>query len=352
MKPGRLFLLFMLLLIGVIIYVNKCTNEKTEASGNTKSMQQPMIVQGILASAQDIEEKIYASGTLLANEEVELRNEVAGKITSILFKEGTRVKKGDLLITLFDDDLIAQRKKLELQKDIYKKTEERQRDLLSINGISQQEYELSQNQMMTVDADLSLINSQLSKTKIRAPFDGIIGLKNVSTGSYIAINTLIASVQEIDPVKLEFTIPERYRPTIDENTEIEFTTESSEGTFKGKIYAIEPKINLQTRTVKVRAISPNREMKLFPGAFASIQVPLKKISNAILVPTQTLIPELRGQKIYVARNGKAEKLSVETGLRNDSSIQITSGIVEGDTILTTGLMQMRPGSPVKVKVIK
>ena len=349
MKIGRILLILCIIILGIIIYLNKFRGDHTEASPQNKSSQ-PMMVSGIIVTTQDIEDKIFASGTLLAREEVEIRNEVAGRITSILFKEGTKIKKGELLLTLYDDDLIAQQKKLQLQKDVFQKTEERQKDLLSVNGISQQEYELSQNQLMTMNADLELVNSEISKTRIRAPFNGVIGLKTVSPGAYVAPNTRIATIQSVDSVKLEFTVPERYRSLINDGTEISFTTESSEGVFTGKIYAFEPKIDLQTRSVVVRAICSNKDLKLFPGSFANIEIPLKKISKAILVPTHALIPELKSQKLFISKNGKAEKVSVDTGVRNDSAIQITSGIQEGDTVLITGLMQMKPGIPVKVNI--
>lgn len=350
MKTGRILLFFGLLLAGIVIYVNKCHNNQTEVKTQNQKAQQPMMVDGIVVTTQAVEDNIYASGTLIANEEVEIRNEIPGRITAILFKEGTKVRKGDLLLTLYDSDLLAQLKKLQLQRDVAQKTEERQKDLLDVSGISKQDYELSLNQLLTINADIDLIQSHLSKTRIEAPFDGIIGLKTVSTGAYLAINTRIATIQAVDPLKLEFALPERYRSMIRDNTQVNFTTESSEGIFEGKIYAFEPKIDLQTRSVLVRAMCSNNDFKLFPGAFAHVEIPLKKIEKAILIPTQALIPELKGQKIFITKNGKAEKVDVITGIRNDSAIQITSGITEGDTVLITGIMQMRQGMPLQVNV--
>ena len=350
MKTGRILLFSGILLIGIVIYINKFYNKQANSNSQNQNVQSPMVVSGVVITSQSIEDKIYASGTLLANEEVELRNEIPGRITSILFKEGAIVKKGELLLTLYDDDLLAQLKKLQLQKDIAQRSEERQKDLLTVNGISKQDYEFSLNQLLTINSDIDLIRSNLSKTHITAPFDGIIGLKSVSTGAFLSSNTRIATMQAVDPIKLEFAVPERYRSMISDSTTINFTTESSEGIFEGKIYAFEPKIDLQTRSVLVRAICSNTDFKLFPGAFAQIEIPLKKIERAILIPTQALIPELKSQKVYITKNGKADKVNVTTGMRNDSSIQITNGINEGDTVVLTGLMQMRPGMPVKVNV--
>lgn len=350
MRIGRILIFLGLLLIGIVIYVNKFHNKQSEVNTQNQKMPPPMSVSGIVVSSQTIEDKIFSSGSLIAKDEVEIRNEISGKITSILFKEGTRVRKGETLLTLYNSDLLAQLKKLQLQKDVAQKTEERQKDLLVINGISKQDYELSQNQLLTILADIDLVKSNLSKTRIEVPFDGIIGLKTVSTGAFLASNTRIASIQSINPIKLEFAIPERYRSMISDTTSINFTTESSEGIFKGKIYAFEPKIDLQTRSVLVRALCSNDQLKLFPGAFVHVEIPLKKIEKAILIPTQALIPELKGQKVFITKNGKAEKVAVETGIRNDSTIQIKAGLTEGDTVLITGLMQMRQGMPLKVDI--
>jgi membrane fusion protein (multidrug efflux system) len=353
MKPGRILLILGVIIIGIIIYLNKCNKEDGPSVNQNKGNQpQAMMVNGLVISAEPIEDKIYASGTLLANDEVEIKNEIPGRVTSILFKEGKKVSKGELLVTLYDEDLKAQLKKLQLQKELAQKTDERQKDLLEINGISQQDYDLSYNQLQSINADIEILESELSKTKIRAPFDGIIGLRTVSAGAFLSVNTKIVTMQALDPMKLEFSIPERYRTLLNDNAEIKFTTESSEGFFTGTIYAFEPKIDLQTRSVIVRALCSNKDLKLFPGAFAHVEIPLKKIDNAILIPTQALIPELKGQKVFITKGGKAEKVDVETGVRNDTSIQITKGIQVGDTILISGLMQVRPGTPLKVSINK
>jgi membrane fusion protein (multidrug efflux system) len=349
LKTGRIILIAAILLIGAVIYFNKFGNDKQKGPQQPQGPQ-ALNVNGVVVSYQRLEDNIFSSGTLLANDEVEIRNEIAGRITSLLFKEGTRVKKGELLLTIYDEDLTAQLRKLESQKAIAQKTVNRQEDLMKVNGISQQEYELSQNELSSIQADIDLIQSQLSKTKIRAPFDGIIGLRSVSIGAYLPINSHIATIQAIDPLKVEFSVPEKYRLMISDTGTIHFTTESAEGTFTGKIFAFEPKIDLQTRSVQVRALVRNEGLKLFPGAFVHITIPLKQLDKAILIPTQSLVPEIRGEKVFVVRKDSAIKVDVETGVRNDSMVQVTSGVNEGDTVLTTGIMQVRPGTKLKIKV--
>jgi membrane fusion protein, multidrug efflux system len=352
MKAGKWLIILFILIIAVIIYVNKISKlEKKESSAASKAKIISMKVSGIIVSQREIEDKIYSSGTVLANEEVEVRNEIAGKIIKLNFKEGSHVRKGDLLVKLFDEDLRAQLRKLQLQKELAQKSESRQKDLLTANGISQQEYELAQNELFSVEADIDLLKSQLKKTEITAPFDGTIGLKTVSEGAFLAANTRIATIQDIDPLKLEFSIPEKYRNRVNNNSEIEFRTSAADSSFTGRIYAFEPKVDLETRSVLVRALSPNRSNKIFPGAFARVTISLQKIDNALMVPTQSLIPDVRGESVFMVSDGKAKKVRVETGLRNDTSVLVVSGIANGDTIITTGMMQLRPDMPVQVNIL-
>jgi membrane fusion protein, multidrug efflux system len=352
MKTGRILLLLALVLIGITIYFKKCSNKNNENKSDATKGKQALNVNAVVVSPGPLDYKIYSSGTILANEEVQLRNEVSGRIISINFKEGTKVSKGDLLVKLFDDDLKAQLRKLMLQKELAEKTEVRQKDLLSANGISQQDYEIALNNLNSINADIDLIRSQISKTEIRAPFDGNIGLKSVSLGAYLAANTIIASIQDIDPLKIEFTVPERFKDQIKDNSEISFTSESAEGIFNGKIYAFEPRLDVSSRSFLVRAICPNSDHRIFPGAFAHVTIPLKRISDAVLIPTQAVIPELKGQSVYISKNGIANKVMVETGVRTDSVIQITEGIHDGDTVLITGMMQVRPNTPLRITVVQ
>ena len=352
MKPGRILLLLAIVLIAVVIYVNKCSNGKNQMnpSGGPGKSSAPLSVSGVIVSALPLDDQIYATGTLLSNNEVELRNEIPGRIVKLGFQEGTTVRKGDLLVKIDDDDLQAQLKKSEVDKQLAEKNEIRQKDLLDIQGISQQEYDLALNSLNKIKADIDQIRAQISKTEIRAPFNGVVGLRTVSEGSFISANTRIATLQEVDPMKLEFSIPEKYFSTLGMNTEVHFTVESAKGKFKGKVYAYEPKIDLATRSLTLRAICPNPHHDLIPGALAKIDVPLSRIENAILIPTQSVIPELKGYKVYTVKNGKAKPMKVRLGLRNDSTVQITEGLNEGDTVLTTGIMQMRPDMLINVKV--
>jgi len=235
--------------------------------------------------------------------------------------------------------------------ELAKIQEERQRKLLDKGGISQSEYDAAFNQLNVLQAEKKLINAQIDKTEIRAPFSGIIGLKFVSDGSYISPSTQIASLLDINPVKIDFSVPERYYPNIEEGNPVYFSVQGSNKNYKGEIYAIEPKIDSETRTLQIRAISPNKNNKLLPGAFADIELVLENIDNALLIPTISLIPQIDGNHVFVYDNGQIRKQNVKTGVRRERYIQITEGLSAGDTVLTTGLLQVKPGMKVTLDQI-
>ncbi|MEJ2504672.1 MAG: efflux RND transporter periplasmic adaptor subunit, partial [Ignavibacteriaceae bacterium] len=255
---------------------------------------------------------------------------------------------GDLLVKINDADLQAQlqsaKSRLELQKD----TEYRQKQLLEKEAISQEDYDMTANQLQVNQAEVELIKAQIDKTEIRAPFSGIVGLKNVSEGSFVNNSTIIASLQNINPIKIDFSIPERHSSMVEVGDEINFTISGNNKKYIGKVYAIEPKIDPVTRTLQIRALCSNTGREILPGSFASVELVLKKIENAILVPSEALIPDIQGQKVFVYRNGIATPQQVETGIRTDKTVQLTSGVSEGDTIITSGMLQLRPGAPVKI----
>lgn len=296
--------------------------------------------------------EITASGTIKANEEVQLQTELAGKITELNFKEGSKVTKGQLLIKINDADLQAQYKKLKLQYALADERMQRQEQLLAIKGISQEDFDIAQNQHNTIKADMDFATAQIAKTEIRAPFNGVIGLKSISEGAYVTPNTIIANIQQIDPVKIDFSVPERYASLVKQNDTVIFTIDGNKEKHIGKVFAIDPKIDITNRTLQIRAICPNSKNDIFPGAFARVQLVLSDVNNAIMIPTEAIIPDIKGEKVYYLKNGRAEFVIVETGLRTASTIQITKGLAIGDTVITTGIMQLKPGALVNITDLK
>jgi membrane fusion protein (multidrug efflux system) len=309
-----------------------------------------LTVNGVVIEPEELENIVRSSGTVLASESVDLVAEAAGRIERISFQEGARVQKDQLLVKINDDDLQAQLKKTELQIKLAVEQEKRQKQLFEINGISKEQYDIAVNQVNTLKADKENLVASIRKREIRAPFEGRIGLRYVSEGSYVSSTTRIASIQKISLLKVDFSIPEKYADKVAVGDAVQFNSEETKQKFTGKLYAIEPKIDAATRTLQLRALCDNRSETIFPGAYVQIELKLKKTDNALMVPTQAVIPVLKGQTVFITRGGSAVSVPVKTGTRTASSIQILEGISVGDTVITTGLMQLRPGMPVKVAV--
>ncbi|MFQ5650688.1 MAG: efflux RND transporter periplasmic adaptor subunit [bacterium] len=300
---------------------------------------------------EKLNNKIFSTGTILANEEVELKSEISGRITEIHLNEGARVSSGELLVKINDTELQAQLLKAHYQKKLAEDKEERGRKQLEIEAISQEDYDVILNELNTEKAEIQLIKAQIDKTEIRAPFDGVVGLRHVSKGSYISPNTKIANLLDINPVKIDFVIPEKYVNLVQPGDKIAFKIQGFDEQFEGAVYAIEPRIDPATRTLRLRAISPNKEGKVLPGAFAEVKLVLDEITDALMIPTAALVPELRGQKVFLLAHGKASPQKVTIGIRTENKIQITSGIAPGDTVITSGILQLRPGAEVKISEI-
>lgn len=301
-------------------------------------------VSGFLIKPVLMNELILVPGTLSPDEEVELSFETSGKIVGINFTEGTRVKKGDLLAKINDKPLQAQLQKLQAQQKLVEEKEFRQRSLLDKDAISQESYDQIVTELQTIQADINLIKARISETELRAPFDGIIGLRYLSEGSYATPATKIARLVKMSPIKLEFSIPEKYADEVNIGFPVMFTVD--EKNYNAKVYAIDPKIDPGTRTIVIRAMYPNSREELKSGRYADVTLRLSQIENAIAIPSESLIPEMEGEMVYVYRNGKAEGTKVQTGLRTESLIQITDGLKFGDTLIVTGILQLRESLPV------
>lgn len=297
---------------------------------------------------ESIDDRIFTSGSILADEEVELSAEASGIVTEIFIDEGSYVEEGELLLKINDSELQAEKQRATFRLALAEQREERQKRLLERGGISQDDYDATLNEVNVIRSELDLINARINQREIRAPFSGRIGLKYVSEGSYISPNSRIATLQALDRVKIDFSVPERYMARVTEGDKINFTVQGIDSTFSGEVYAIEPRINRETRTIQLRARSENEGHILFPGAFTNITLILDSIEDALMVPTISLIPELNSQKLYVVQNDEVSEIRVQTGIRTSKKVQITEGVAVGDTVLTTGLLQVNPGMKVNI----
>lgn len=305
-------------------------------------------VEALVIHPQPLENKIVTTGTLMANEEVELRPEIDGRVTGVYFDEGGPVKKGELLLKINDRELQADLKSKQLEEKLAADDESRKRALVDINGISREEYDKALNNLNMIKAEREVIESQIAETEMFAPFDGVIGLRYVSEGGYVTTNTLVATMQDLDPMKVEFSVPERYASKLTAGSKVAVQVGDAENPYIGQIYAVESKIDPTTRTLKARATIPNPDSKLIPGSFAKVEITLERIPDALVIPTEAVVPELNGEKVYVCENGKARSQTVTTGIRTDKNIEVTQGLHANDTLIVTGLLQLSDGSAVQI----
>lgn len=350
MKVKYIVYALIILGLGTLIFYRISTNNPDEKPQDAK--KSATVVYGKVLTPQEFADNLSLSGTLEANEQIDLRSEVSGVVQQINFEEGSFVTKGQLLVKVNDIELRAQLGQVQTAQSLSSENARRARLLLEKEAISQEEFDIASADYKTSQAEVQLIQAQLSKTIIRAPFSGKIGLRSISRGSYISPTTLIAQLVNTEQLKITFSIPEKYAQTIKLNQKLTFTTSGSKQVYNASIYAIEPSIEIESRTLKIRAIAQNSDGKLIPGTFANVILPLEKLNNALLVPTEALIPIQNGKKIFVSENGKAKEIIVETGARTDKDILITSGLKAGDTILTSGVMSLKNGSPVSVRFQK
>jgi len=359
-KKNKLIITILLIIVAAVIILYPkikplmATKQKGPASSGQSTGRSPGAVQGrqvlnvsgFLIQPQKLSDLYNSTGTLRPDEEVELAFETSGKIVGINFTEGTRVKKGDLLAKINDKPLQAQLEKLTAQKKLTEEKEFRQRSLLDKDAISQESYDQIVTELQTIQADINLVLARISETELRAPFDGIIGLRYVSEGSYTNPSTKIARLVKISPIKLEFSIPERYANQVHIGFPVTFTVDGTNNVFNAVVYAIDPQIEETTRTIVIRALYPNKNEELKSGRYASVTLLLSQIDNAIAIPSEAVIPEMEGEKVFVYRKGKASSVKVVTGLRTESLVQIVDGLKFGDTLLTTGILQLRHNLPV------
>ena len=310
------------------------------------SQRPPVRAEGMTIATSVLLNNIEIPGTIVANEATEIRPEVAGLITGIYFKEGSYVSRGAMLFKLNDADLQAQLRKLQVQQRIARQNENRSAELLKIGGISRQDYDATVLQTSNTAADIAIIQTQIAKTAVRAPFSGKVGFRMVSKGAYVSPSTVLTTMSQTSDLKIDFTVPEKYIPQVKAGQFVNFTIEGTEKKYTGRIIATESNVMQNTRTLQVRAAVQGDAAGLTPGGFAKVTLNFEPDPDAIVIPTQAVLPQARGKKVYVYQNGVAKFVDVETGIRDSATIQITKGLTVGDTVLLTGLLSLREGGKV------
>lgn len=349
------YIVYALLIIGFggfITYRITANKAKSEDPKGKDGKGKPMIVAGIIAKTVTFDNNLSLSGSVEANEQVQIRSEVSGIVEGIYFKEGSNVTKGQVLFKVNDSELRAQLRQAKTKQSLASENERRAKLLFQKEAISQEEYDISNADFRSSQAQSQLIMAQITKTSIKAPFSGKIGLRSISPGTYISPTILVANLVNTSQVKITFSIPEKYATQVKQNSNLTFTVSGSEKKYLATIYAIEPGVDINTRTLQVRAIADNKNGQLLPGSYANVALPLDKIKDAIVVPTEAIIPIQNGKKVFISENGKAKEVLIETATRTDASIIVLSGLKAGDTIVTSGVMSLKADAPIKVNVKK
>ncbi len=349
------YIIYTLLIVGIgafVFYRISENKKKTEGGGKDGGKKGPVAVTGMILTPQPFSDNLSLTGTLEANESIDIRSEISGVVEDIMFSEGATVAKGQVLFKVNDVELRAQLAQMKSAEALASENARRARLLLEKEAISQEEADVASADYKSAKAQSQLITAQLTKTVVRAPFSGKVGLRYISKGTYVTASTPIAKLVNTSQLKITFSIPEKYAGQMKSGSVIDFTVAGSRDKYTAKIYAIEPEIDVTTRTLKLRAIADNKEGKLLPGTFASVNLPLEKINDALLVPSEALIPIQNGKKIFVSDHGKAKEVKVETGSRTDKDVLLLSGVKAGDTVLVSGVMSLKDESPVKIKLIQ
>jgi membrane fusion protein (multidrug efflux system) len=348
MFAKRIVKLFLIIPLTVIL--SQCHSAATNKITPNRQFSN-LKVEGIIVKPTILDQTITISGTLKPFEETVLKPEVAGRVVKINLAEGGFVKKGTLLIKLFDGDLQAQLQKSEAQMQVVQQTQTRQSELMKVNGISQSDYDQTVLQINSIKADIAVLIVQINKTEVRAPFDGTIGLRNVSIGAQVTTATELATIRDVQHLKIDFSVAEKYSAEIKTGMKLKFTVQGDESKYVATVMATEQGIESDYRTLNVRAIVEDRVASLIPGAFATVELRLSENKNALMVPTQAVIPQERSKQLIVARHGKANFVTVITDIRNASSVEVVSGIKPGDTVVTTGVLFLKQGAALKFSKI-
>jgi len=339
------------LFFGCLIIAGFYSCKDKSRSAKTPKTNPPTIVDVILATPEPMSNVIEANGTVVANEYVELHPEVSGRLTYLKVAEGNHVAQGTVIAKINDADLRAQLNKSKVQLDLAETTVSRYKQLLDVNGINQSDYDLAVNQVNGYKADIQYTESLIDKTVIRAPFTGVAGLRQVSPGAYVTPATVIATLQQVSQVKIDFTLPEAYGNIIKTGMLIDIALDvNATKKEKASIVAMEPGANTETRNIKVRAVLQNTVVN--PGAFVKVYIDEGKGRSSILVPTNAIIPDDKNNQVIVVKDGIANFVNVQTGNRLTDNVEILSGLKQGDSVVVSGVLFVRPKAKVKVRGVK
>lgn len=350
MKKKYLYILLVIVVVAGLSYWFTRQGRPAEVISAPSGGGNRMTVNAQIVRPETFSNTINLSGTLEPDEQVQIRSEISGVVRELAFREGAQVQKGQLLIRMDDSELQAQLIQAQSREKLTEDNEKRAKLLLEREAISTQEYDVAYADFESAKAQTALIQAQLAKTRVLAPFSGRIGLRSVSVGEYLTPTVVVANLMSVDRIKILFSIPEKYSGQVRAGHPIRFTSSNLDREYEGEVFAIEPGVDETTRTIQIRAIANNPGGELVPGAFARIVLPLDRLEDAILIPTYAVIPVQNGKQVFVYKNGTAVAVPVETESRTTNDVLVTDGLVPGDTLITSGIMTIRDGMTLNVQL--
>ncbi len=335
-----------------LLAITSCKSGKDDPPADKqKKGASQTVVDVIVAQSQTISSQVEANGTVVSNEYVDLKSEASGRLVYLYVPEGNMVKKGTVIARINDADLQAQMNKTKVLLDLAQKNEGRLGKLLKVNGVNQSDYDAAQSAVDGYKADLVYTQSLIDKTVIKAPFDGIIGLRQVSLGAYLSPAITVATMQQLDKIRIDFTLPEEYSKLIQKGNTVDVLLDAArQSRTKARIIATEPQVDQNTRNLKVRAVLEGG--KVNPGAFVKVIIQSGSDAKAIMVPANAIIQDDRRKQLIEVKEGKANFITVQTGVTQADFVEVVNGVKPGDTIVVTGVLFARPKSPLKVRGVK
>lgn len=329
------------------LFLVACKGKKEDPKKN--AAPQVTIVDVVVAGTQSLTNTVEANGSIVANETLEIHPEISGRLTYLNVPDGVRVSAGTVLAKINDADLQAQLSKSKVQLALAQTTEQRLKKLIEIKGINQADYDIALNNVNNIKADIDLIEAQLDKTVVKAPFSGVLGLRPISPGAYVTPASILATLQQSDKVKIDFTVPELYASIVKKGSTVKVVTNDSTKR-TATVIATEADINTSTRNLKIRATLNGNPLN--PGTFVKVLLDAGSRNNSIVIPANAIIPDATSKKLVVVKGGRGKFMDVQTGLRTASGVEILKGINVGDSVVVTGVLFVRPNAAVKVRSVK
>lgn len=332
--------------------VNEELKDEVVKQPQAPKLGRTLNVQAVVLNRVLLADELFVSGNVMPDEEVSLAFETSGKVTEILFQEGSFVRKGDLLAKINDEPLQAELRKQEAQLKLFQDRMFRQNALLEKEAVSEEAFQEAQANLAGLHAEIDRVKANIGQKELRAPFDGVLGLREVSLGAYVSPTTPIVKLTKMNPLKIEFSVPERYSGILKAGARLDFTVEGDLDERSAKVYATDSRVDMDTRTFTVRALYDNSDGALFPGRYVNVNLLTREYPDAIAIPSEAIISEMGHDKVFLYRGGKAESVIITKGIRNDALVQVVQGLEVGDTVITTGTMQLREGQKVVLDAIK